>query len=158
MNKDLKIELKEIHSFLDKIDIQKNNVNYKDVPEGYFDSMEDSFFANLQKESNAKHISIFTKFHLSYAIASIVTFAFIGYFAYSILNKDTQKFNLSENEVHEYLQENYEEIEEEELLAMIKDTEIKKAINDSLNNVSENDIKSYLIEKEGVDLINIEEL
>jgi hypothetical protein len=155
MNKDLKNELKEIHSFLEKIDIQDVEMKQSDIPEGYFDTIEDRFFANLHKETHVKRVSIFSRFHISYAIASVVTFAFIGYFAYSILNKDTQKFNLSENEVHEYLQENYEELEEEELVAMIKETEIKKAINDSLNEVSEEEIKAYLMEKEGVDFKNV---
>lgn len=152
MNKDLKNELKEIHSFLEKIDIQDVKMNHSDVPEGYFDSMEDRFFANIQKETN---VSFFSRFHISYAVAAVVAFVFFGYFAFSILNKDTQKFNLSENEVHEYLQENYEELEEEELVAMIKETEIKKAINDSLNEVSEEEIKAYLMEKEGVDFKNV---
>jgi hypothetical protein len=152
MNKDLKNELKEIHSFLEKIDIQDVKMNHSDIPEGYFDSMEDRFFANIQKETN---VSFFSRFHISYAVAAVVAFVFFGYFAFSVLNKDTQKFNLSENEVHEYLQENYEELEEEELVAMIKETEIKKAINDSLNDISEEEIKAYLMEKEGVDFKNV---
>jgi hypothetical protein len=152
MNKDLKNELKEIHSFLEEIDIQDVKMNHSDIPEGYFDSMEDRFFANIQKETN---VSFFSRFHISYAVAAVVAFVFFGYFAFSVLNKDTQKFNLSENEVHEYLQENYEELEEEELVAMIKETEIKKAINDSLNDVSEEEIKAYLMEKEGVDFKNV---
>jgi hypothetical protein len=152
MNKDLKNELKEIHSFLEEIDIQDVKMNHSDIPEGYFDSMEDRFFANIQKETN---VSFFSRFHISYAVAAVVAFVFFGYFAFSVLNKDTQKFNLSENEVHEYLQENYEELEEEELVAMIKETEIKKAINDSLNDISEEEIKAYLMEKEGVDFKNV---
>jgi hypothetical protein len=152
MNKDLKNELKEIHSFLEEIDIQDVKMNHSDIPEGYFDSMEDRFFANIQKETN---VSFFSRFHISYAVAAVVAFVFFGYFAFSVLNKDTQKFNLSENEVHEYLQENYEELEEEELVAMFKETEIKKAINDSLNDVSEEEIKAYLTEKEGVDFKNV---
>jgi hypothetical protein len=152
MNKDLKNELKEIHSFLEEIDIQDVKMNHSDIPEGYFDSMEDRFFANIQKETN---VSFFSRFHISYAVAAVVAFVFFGYFAFSVLNKDTQKFNLSENEVHEYLQENYEELEEEELVAMFKETEIKKAINDSLNDVSEEEIKAYLMEKEGVDFKNV---
>jgi hypothetical protein len=152
MNKDLKNELKEIHSFLEEIDIQDVKMNHSDIPEGYFDSMEDRFFANIQKETN---VSFFSRFHISYAVAAVVAFVFFGYFAFSVLNKDTQKFNLSENEVHEYLQENYEELEEEELVAMFKETEIKKAINDSLNDISEEEIKAYLMEKEGVDFKNV---
>lgn len=156
MNKDLKNELKEIHSFLEKMDVQDVQFDHSDLPHGYFDSMEDQFFAKLNEKTNARNVSFFAKFHISYAIAAVVSFLFIGYFAFTILNKDTQKFNLSENEVHEYLQENYEELEEEELIAMLKETEIKKAIQDSLSSVSEEDIKAYLMEKEGEDLKNID--
>jgi hypothetical protein len=155
MNKDLKNELKEIHSFLEEIDIQDVKMNHSGIPEGYFDTIEDRFFANLYKETKVERVSVFSRFHISYAVAAVVAFVFFGYFAFSVLNKDTQKFNLSENEVHEYLQENYEELEEEELVAMIKETEIKKAINDSLNDISEEEIKAYLMEKEGVDFKNV---
>lgn len=146
MNTELKNELLNRKSILGSIDKQYI-INEHEVPNGYFDQMEDKFFASLKKEVDipreTKTISFWERTRVSYSIAAVSIFAIVGFGLFSLLRKDSIN-SLSQNEVVSYLED------EDEL-----STEIPSSSNININELTNEEIKKYLMENEGIDLNNM---
>lgn len=148
MNVELIKELEERQSILSQLDKQYIAPT-NEVPSGYFEGMEDAFFARL-REDNApqasKSINIWEKSKLSYSIAAVSIFAIVGLSIFSLLRNDNMN-TLSQNEVESYL------VEEDE---MIIDSTVKISSPDmKLNDLTNEEITKYLIENEDIDLTQI---
>lgn len=142
MKDDIKIELEELKSPLVGID-KHYFANKNDVPVNYFKGMEDRFF-NLLREKEvpkeAKQISIHTTKRFSYAVAAVSAFAILTLGIITIIQSSGPQ--LSENDVKTYLEE------EGDFLAVEMPTKIEE--RKKLKNLSDNEIKDYLCEVEGM--------
>lgn len=143
MNQDVKNELTELESILFTIDKLDTN-STEDIPSGYFESMEDRFFAKLNSDTTPKaaSISIFENKRIAYNLAAVLAFAILGLGLFSIL-KPQSKNQLSQNEVIHFLEE------EGEITTPLSDS------NSTLDKLSDEEIKKFLSEIEGMDVTNI---
>lgn len=152
-------ELNQLNSFLK--DIPKTSFTSKDIPAGYFDTMESRFFENLKsvpKETSQK--SIFSNFNRPRAVAAVVALMAISFFIFKNYISNNYNFQLSDNEIYSYLNENYEELDTNSIdnkhsYASVINKESFSIINDKFENISNDDIKKYLIEEEGLELNTI---
>lgn len=144
MNPELKAELKEIKSILAKLD--KNYfADNSQVPPAYFDGMEDRFF-NALKENNvpkeSSSISIFNTKRFSYAIAAVAATAILSLSILTLIQSEKMPA-ISDNDVKTFLEE------EGDFLALDQNTELGSM--QKLKHLSNDEIKNYLCEVEGMD-------
>jgi hypothetical protein len=144
MNEELKNELNELQSPLAEMD-KHYFANQSEVPADYFSSMEDRFIQFIKENESpreAKQISIFDFKRITYSVAAVSAFAILGLGILTIMRSgsDTQ---LSENEVKTFLEE------EGDFLALENSTLVEPYRK--LEKLSDNEIKDYLCEVEGMD-------
>lgn len=158
MNEHLHTELTDINSFLK--DLPKLDVRTQGVPEGYFDSMESNFFNSInptqQPKSSTPSKNIFSKFNVPMSLAAAVVFAVVGLFVFKQFYAPQDNIQLSDNDIYNYLNENYEEVapkvEPKEPLASAK----KQVIDQTLDSISDEEIKAYLLEEEELGSYNVD--
>jgi hypothetical protein len=151
MREEIKNELIEQQSILSQID-KSYFAPTSEVPNGYFEGMEDAFFAKLRANDQPKasqSISLWQKSKVSYSIAAVSIFAIIGFAMFNLFRTDNMN-SLSQNEVESYL------VEEEELTAVSDtNTKISTPSTVKLNELTNEEITNYLLENEDIDIQNI---
>lgn len=143
MNNELKRELEEIKSPLAGMD-KHYFANQNEVPANYFEGMEDRFFQLLRENEaprEARQISMFSTKRFSYAVAAVSAFAILSLGILTIMKSSGPQ--LSENDVKTYLEE------EGDFLAVEMPTKAEQA--KKIKKLSDDEIKNYLCEVEGMD-------
>jgi hypothetical protein len=143
MNNELKRELEEIKSPLAGMD-KHYFANQNEVPANYFEGMEDRFFQLLREKETpreARQISMFSTKRFSYAVAAVSAFAILSLGILTIMKSSGPQ--LSENDVKTYLEE------EGDFLAVEMPTKAEQA--KKIKKLSDDEIKNYLCEVEGMD-------
>jgi hypothetical protein len=148
MNIEIKNELIERQSTLSQLDKQYFAPT-TDIPAGYFEGMEDAFFAKMREENAPKastSINMWDKTRVNYAIAAVSVFAIVGVALFSIVRTDKVS-SLSQNEVVNYLQE------EDELTENMPPIKVDETVK--IEELTNEEIKNYLLENEDIDITNI---
>lgn len=153
---ELKDELKN-YPIVNQNDIE---LPTNEVPQGYFDNMEDRFFENLKLNEVSSNISVpkasfWSRFSLNQSIAAVVSLFIVGFMVFNIINPQDAGFQLSDNDIELYL-------EEQEVTSVGSPTanfeiseDTKQKISDSLDNISDSEIIKYINEIEEVELNNL---
>jgi hypothetical protein len=136
-------ELEELKSPLAGMD-KHYFANQNDVPTNYFEGMEDRFFQFLKENEaprEARQISMFNTKRFSYAVAAVSAFAILSLGILTVMKSSGPQ--LSENDVKTYLEE------EGDFLAVEMPAKVEQA--KKMNKLSDDEIKNYLCEVEGMD-------
>lgn len=148
MNEELKKELEQLQSPLAEIDkhyfTQSNT-----MPDDFFSGMEDRFIAQMREKSTpreAQQISMFSGKKLSYSIAAVSAFAILGLGIFTIVRSEGAN-QLSQNEVKTFLEE------DGDFLAVDNTALINPS--PALDKISDEEIKNYLCEVEGMDCTQV---
>jgi plasmid maintenance system killer protein len=148
MDKELMKELQEQGSILSKIPKRVIDINAS-VPEGYFENMESQFFAKLKdNQPKTTSVSIWETYRVRYRIAAVGIFAIVGFGLFTLLRNNSE-MTLSQNELKSYFAKEGE-IDELNLCHDCGKTHKK-----ILDNITDDEIKAYLLETEGVDINKI---
>jgi hypothetical protein len=155
-----KIELKEELKNYPLINQYQVELPTNEVPEGYFEDMEDRFFENLRSteisiEPTKPKASFWSRFSINQSIAAVVSLAIVGFMVFNIINPQNAGFQLSDNDIETYLEEQEVTIIGNPLANFEIKEDAKQKISDSLDKISETDIIQYIKEIEEVELNNL---
>ncbi len=149
MKEDILNELERQGSFLGKLPKQFIG-DSSSIPQDYFEKMEDRFFQALKENKpKATSVSIWDRHKFSMRLAAIVSFAVIGFGIFSIV-QSTSELQLSQNELQSYFASE-EELED----ANLCDAACSQNHKHILDNISNEEIKTYFLETEGIDISKI---
>jgi hypothetical protein len=152
MREEIKNELKEQQSILSQVD-KHYFTSTNDVPNDYFEGIEDAFFAKLRANEQpraSQSINLWQKSKLSYSIAAVSIFAIVGFSIFNLVRPDKMN-SLSQNEVESYL------VDEDELSTDLnKNSKLSTQSTVNFNDLTNEEITKYLIENEDIDIQNID--
>jgi hypothetical protein len=149
MEKELKSELEQQGSFLGKLP-KRFIGDSSNLPQDYFDKMEDRFFHALQENKpKASSVSIWDRHKYSMPLAAILSFAVLGFGIIYMLNSSSD-MKLSQNELQTYFASE-EELEDVSLC----DALCSQSHKHILDKISNEEIKNYFLETEGIDISKI---
>jgi len=149
MNEELRNELKALKSPLAEME-KHYFADDKDIPKDYFTGMDDRFIQFMKKNESPREtisISFFNTKRISYALAAVSAFAILSLGILTIIKSNSHN-QLSESDVKTFLEE------EGDFLAM--EHTAQTVPTKKLEKLSDDEIKNYLCEVEGMDcgLIN----
>ena len=148
MNEELKQELQKLQSPLAKMD-KHYFAQSKDLPDNFFTGMEDKFIDQIREKSiprEGQQFSIFSGKRFSYSIAALSAFAILGLGIFTIVRADGGS-QLSQNEVKTFIEEDGDFLAPENTATINPSPALEK--------ISDEEIKSYLCEVEGMDCTQV---
>lgn len=142
-------ELEKQGSFLGKLPKQFIG-DSSSIPQDYFEKMEDRFFHTLRENKpKATSVSIWDRHKFSMRLAAIVSFAVLGFGIFSIVESSSE-MKLSQNELQSYFASE-EELDDVNLC----DAACSQNHKHILDKISNEEIKIYFLETEGIDISKI---
>lgn len=155
-----KIELKEELKNYPIVNQYHVELPKNEVPEGYFDKMEDRFFENLKLNEVTLEVtnpkaSFWSRFSINQSIAAAVSLAIVGFMVFNIINPQNAGFQLSNNDIETYLEEQEATVIGNPIANFEISEHTKQKISDSLDKISETEIIKYINEIEEVELNNL---
>jgi hypothetical protein len=148
MNEELKRELQQLLPPLAELD-KHFFAQSKDVPENFFRGMEDKFIAQIREKSTpreSQQFSIFSGKKFSYSLAAVSAFAILGLGIFTIVRSEDGS-QLSQNEVKSFLEEDGDFLAVDNTAFINPSPELEK--------ISDEEIKNYLCEVEGMDCTQV---
>ena len=148
MNEELKKELQDIQSPLAEV-AKHYYADSNDLPAHFFAGMEDRFIAQMQEKSTpreAQQFSMFSSHKLSYSIAAVSAFAILGLGIFTIVRSEAGS-QLSQNKVKTFLEEDGDYIALDYTSPLNHKPELEK--------ISDEEIKNYLCEVEGMNCTRV---
>lgn len=144
--KEIISELEERNSVLSQIP-KKYYADTASIPSGYFEGMEDRFFANISANQmpRATSVSIWQRISTPARVAAMLALTALGIVLFRQLDSSE---NISNNELMSYLQDEGYTVETKKY----SENEIKQ---NHLDKLSEDEICQYLNEVEGIDVCKI---
>lgn len=155
-----KIELKEELKNYPIVNQYQVELNKNEVPNGYFDEMEDRFFENLKLnevtlEATNPKASFWSRFSINQSIAAVVSLFIVGFMVFNIINPQNAGFQLSDNDIEMYLEEQEVTTIGNPIANFEISEDTKQKISDSLDKISDTEIIKYINEIEEVELNNL---
>jgi len=154
-NSEIKNEIGKLSSILPSPD-EHNKI---DVPDGYFENMQEKVLAKLKKEAPVEHkpISFWKKRKYSLlSMAAVLLLVIASYFVFSsIRNENTDILTNTAKQAFAYLDDNLEEIsmydlienldeEDIEYFSDISEEELELYFDNNIDELNEEDIEIYL--------------
>lgn len=161
-NKEVKKELEDIAPFLAELKARKKESKDDSIPEGYFEDFRANFFEQLKAETEEAPIQSAKLISLSWrsiAVAASVAVLVISFLASNtFFNADDQAngfADLSMEDMYNYLDDNIEEFEMDELATIVLENEVDDF---GIIDVDEDFIDEEYLEDEFLDDFDYEDL
>lgn len=149
MKKEINKELKGLNSSL--VEYDKNTIY--DVPEDYFNRMQEKVFDKIEKEGTKAKIIVLGSYRWILGVAALLFIVFGGFLMDSNIQKDDE---VSLEATYNYLSENIDEFDEVSLVLMLADDElpldddlyfstdlINEYLDESIDDLNEEEIEQY---------------